>query len=500
MSTITRTSAVDGVPARLRTWRAALVVARFELKLLAAERSLWAVIAILGVAIVLAAISGRHWQGAQNDSANWARLADLRTREQLRSTLEARARDTTPLSPFGDARNPYTVGTTFARRWIVLPAHPLGPIATGQSDLFPSYARVSMLSRETLLAAEELENPANLLAGRFDLAFVIAVLYPLLVIALAYNVLSGEREGGTLRLLRAQPIALRAVLLGKAAARAGVLTLAAIVLVFTGAMGSGISLAAPGALGGLVSLLALVLGYGLFWFALALAVNSGSRPSATNALWLVGAWLLAVVLVPSLLAAAVSAWAPAPSRVELVQARRQALRDATARAAQSLAAFMQDHPELTPRGQRVDPNDAQLRNLAVQDDIARTLRPLTDRFERQLERQQAAVDRWRYASPALAVHGALVRVAGTDAARFRSFERDADAYVTQLRDHFATKIIARRPYRAEDLHALPSYQPRHTSTYASTTRRVLLDVLVLLGLAGLITIVAARRVARAGVD
>lgn len=500
MSSIALAGSADTSRSRTPTWRAAIVVARFELRLLAAERVMWAVIAILVVAVVLAAISGRHWRGMQSDSADWARLADVRTQEQLRSTLAARARDTTPLLPFGDPRNPYMVGSTLGRRWLVLPARPLGPIATGQSDLFPSYARVSMLSRETLLAAEELENPANLLAGRFDLAFVIAVLYPLLVIALAYNMLSGERESGTLRLLRAQPISLRAVLLGKAFARASVLTLAAIVLVLTGAIGSGIAPTAPGAIGGLLSLLLLVLAYGLFWFALALAVNSGSRSSATNALWLVGAWLLAVVLVPSLLAAAVSAWAPAPSRVELVQARRQALRDATARAAQTLAAFMQDHPELTPRGQRFDANDAQLQNLAVQDDIVRTVRPLTDRFERQLERQQNAVNRWRYASPTLAVHASLVHVAGTDAGRFRAFERDADAYVLRLRDHFAAKIVARQPYRVEDLHALPSYRPRYSLNQASTATRVIVDVVVLLGLAGLLTAIAVSRVARVGVD
>jgi ABC-2 type transport system permease protein len=485
---------------RLRpsVWRVARTVARFDLRLLAAERAVWVVLAVLAVAVAAAAVSGRAWRAEQAAAAGQARAADAARLDSLRATLAARANDTTPLAPFGDPRSPYAAGATLARRWAVLPTLPLGPIATGQSDLFPSYARVSMLSRETLYATEELENPANLLAGRFDLAFVVAVLYPLLVIALAYNVLSAEREGGTLRIVRAQPVPAGAVLLGKALSRAGVLTAAAVLLVGVGAVAAGVPLDAPGAVAGLALVALLVVAYGLLWFALALYVNAGRRGSAANALWLLGAWLVAVVLAPSLLAAAVATWAPAPSRVELVQARREASREATARAAQALAAFMQDHPELAPPGRPVDANNAQLRNLAVQDDIARTVRPLEARHAEQLGRQQAAVDRWRFVSPALAVHGALAALAGTDAVRFRAFEREADGYVTALRDHFAAKVLAGAKLGAADVDAIPDFG--WSADGGGTTRRVVLDAVVLLVLAALLGGAAVGRVDRAAFE
>lgn len=52
---------------------------------------------------------------------------------------------------------------------------------------------------------------------------------------------------------------------------------------------------------GLALLGAWVVGYGVFWFALAVAVNAIGRPPAFNALVLAVVWLLLVVLVPTIM-------------------------------------------------------------------------------------------------------------------------------------------------------------------------------------------------------
>ena len=51
----------------------------------------------------------------------------------------------------------------------------------------------------------EVESPLNLMVGRFDLTFVVIYLLPLLVLALSFNVLSEEREQGTLALTCCSP-------------------------------------------------------------------------------------------------------------------------------------------------------------------------------------------------------------------------------------------------------------------------------------------------------
>jgi ABC-2 type transport system permease protein len=44
------------------------------------------------------------------------------------------------------------------------------------------------------LFENELPNPVNLLAGNFDLAFVLIYLFPLLLIVFCYGLFSAERE------------------------------------------------------------------------------------------------------------------------------------------------------------------------------------------------------------------------------------------------------------------------------------------------------------------
>ncbi len=94
-------------------------------------------------------------------------------------------------STWGGARPP---------RWRILPDAPLAIAAVGLSDLYPHAFKVSAGSKDSFLFVDEIANPAHLLSGSFDLAFVIVYLYPLLLLALCYNVLSGEQEQGTLAL------------------------------------------------------------------------------------------------------------------------------------------------------------------------------------------------------------------------------------------------------------------------------------------------------------
>ena len=104
---------------------------------------------------------------------------------------------------------------------IVLPPGPLAAFAAGQTDLQPYRTNATLFRRaDSLFAFYQLQSPLSLLAGRFDLAFVITYLLPLLVIALSYNMIAMERERGTLALALAQPVTLRSLLRRKIAVRA----------------------------------------------------------------------------------------------------------------------------------------------------------------------------------------------------------------------------------------------------------------------------------------
>lgn len=96
-----------------------------------------------------------------------------------------------------------------------MPPNIFAPFSIGQSDLLPYYFKISTRSQTTFINNDDIENPTNLLSGRFDISFVIIYLLPLLILAVSYNFLSAEREAGTLQMLLAQPVALRKFIFGK---------------------------------------------------------------------------------------------------------------------------------------------------------------------------------------------------------------------------------------------------------------------------------------------
>jgi ABC-2 type transport system permease protein len=90
------------------------------------------------------------------------------------------------------------------------------------------YYRITYLSKVQFMYDTEIENTWNLLSGHFDFAFVIVFVLPLLVTTLGYNLLSAEREHGTLRMLCSQPLSIAMLMTGKVVVR--MLALLAIVI------------------------------------------------------------------------------------------------------------------------------------------------------------------------------------------------------------------------------------------------------------------------------
>jgi ABC-2 type transport system permease protein len=99
----------------------------------------------------------------------------------------------------------------------VLPPAPLATFAIGDRDLRP--LRLSHHHARGRPYNPDPENPLHAATGWFDIAFVVTFLLPLMVFAFGYDVLSGERERGTLALVLAQPITPFALLVTKLAAR-----------------------------------------------------------------------------------------------------------------------------------------------------------------------------------------------------------------------------------------------------------------------------------------
>ncbi len=431
-------------------------VSRNEWRGLAADRTLWAVGALLASVLFFGAFNGARWSALQAH-----RQAELMAEEQERiAHTRAQLLETPagrPARRFFNPRNPAQVGQTFAASYAVLPRAPLAPLSVGQSDLLPSYYKVTLDTREALFAGDELENPANLLTGSFDVAFVIVFLYPLVILALSYNLLSGEKENGTLSLTLSQPVSLAQLASAKILVRGAVALGLTCAFTLLGALGAGVDLSSPGAPAALWAFFGVTAVYGLFWFSLALLVNSFGRGSATNALVLAGAWLILALVIPSTVALLATTVYPVPSRVEMILAVRSATQDASTRGAQLLGAYFADHPEMAPEGE-IDAGDYYSRKFVIEEEVAKQVAPLSGRFEAQIRGQQAVVSKLQYISPAVLTQQSLNDLAGTSYARFAHFQRETERFASEWKAHFLPLVYKRAEFTAEGLAELPRFE------------------------------------------
>ncbi len=470
-------------------------VALHEWRLLKADRTLAAVILLMAALVGYSLYNGSSWVKFQQETLAAAEAEQVERIQKLRTDLEDFEAGRREPKGFQDPRSAASIGGATAAPYLAMPPAPLASLAIGQSDLYPYYFKLNLRSKQAILANDEIENPTNLLAGRFDLAFVLIYLFPLLILALGYNLLSGEREQGTLPLAMSQPITLAQIVSGKILTRGGLLLGLAAGFTLVGAISTGVDLSAPTAWFRLGLWLGVLILYAAFWFGLAVLVNTYSTTSATNALTLAGCWLALVMVLPSVANLAATSLYPVPSRVEMVQAMRTAGKDAQTRGSELLSRYMEDHPELAPGGAQPQADFASI-SYAVQAEVDKQVQPILDLFEAQVDRQQQFVDRFRFFSPAILAQSAMNDLAGTSLGRYQHFSRQVETFFDDWRAYFLPKVFQKTRLQSAQLSEFPGFLFREETDGEIGSR--VIYTLVGLGFLSLLVLMAAfRRLASA---
>jgi ABC-2 type transport system permease protein len=468
-------------------------IAWHEWRSLMADRTLVVVLFVLTAAAVYGLYNGAQWVAFQHETIGATQAEERSRLERLRRDAGEAEAGRIKVSPFRDPRSPAVLGRGLGARYAAMQPAPLAPLVVGQSDLLPYYFKVTTDARETVTAATEIENPHRLLTGRFDLAFVIIYLYPLLILALAYNLLSGEKEQGTLALALSQPIALSRLVAIKVGARAAGLVAIVAALALAGLMATSTGLSDWSTAVRFLLWVAAVAAYGAFWFALAVLVGALGRGSAVNAMTLAGVWLGLVLVVPASVNLVAATLYPVPSRVEMVQAVREASDAATAEGSRLLAKYYEDHPELAADNSEQAMRDFNFVRVAVNDDVERRVAPALQRFDAQLARQQRLVGRLRFLSPAILAQEAMSDLAGTGVARHRHFLALVDDYHQEWRAFIVPRIFRRVSILDHDV--LPRFAFRDEPE-RSVVARVVMNVGALVMPAVVLAVVGFRRLRR----
>lgn len=445
-------------------------------KNLTADRTIWLVAVIFTMLLAYAIYNGSNW--TQNKERHYQNLIAEQERKFAENKEGISRGEIKPANAQQiDPTNPYLVGADMI--YAVLPSSLLGFTSVGQGDLLRPNIGVSILSKQrTEEDKQGFENPLSFLAGRFDLAFVLVFLLPLLILALSFNLLSSERENGTLQLVLSQPVSLPRFALAKTLTRASSVLFLVFVLTLIGFFLNGINPTNPELREELVLWILAVGNYVLFWFALAHFVNSFGRNSATNAVILAACWIGLVLVVPSLVNVAVTSIYPMPSRTEEINAIRSVNLDLRRDSSRVLDEFYQDHPELAPEAD-ISEKKLTLAYVTIQQELKRRLAEVENKFDAQLARQQETVNTSRFLSPSIVMQEALNDIAGSGVARHRNFRRQTTDFANAWDANFLPLIYRNVKLTAEDYNRIPHFQFQEENSGA-LFRRVAFGLLFLL--------------------
>lgn len=171
---------------------------------------------------------------------------------------------------------------------------PISSLAIGQRDVNPSIQSVTIRGLEAQKYDSELNNPSNLLSGNIDFSFVLLYLFPLLIIAFSYNIISEEKESGTWKIVATQSpntflyiLKLFYVRILSLIALLSLLLLIAVLL---------LQIPIDKAF---ILFYGIAVLYILFWFSVCFFIVSLEKNSNFNAVILLTIWLFLIIILPA---------------------------------------------------------------------------------------------------------------------------------------------------------------------------------------------------------
>ncbi|XCF07787.1 DUF3526 domain-containing protein [Tamlana crocina] len=426
----------------------------YEIKLL--TRSKWLFILLVSISLLFAFAT---FNGKKNVDK---RLNDITVVKQelqkkdsvLVETLKVIEAGKKPDMPYWQIPNePMTVGYRYPRLAIMKPQE-LSFLATGQSDMYTHFKSPTVHGNNFALDYSEMINPVQLLFGNFDLAFVIIYILPLLIITFTYNILSKEKELGTLKLLGAQPIAIMSWLLQKLVIRYVIFTLLTWIIVLLIILLFSVNALAQ--FTNLIGLFLIIAGYVLFWFVAAFIVNVKINNSSKNALVLLGVWLLLVMVIPATINQIGSALYPIPSRLKMINEIRLIKKENEEKQNEIMNDYLRTHLEL------VQNNDEQRfgfwhNYFASEKVMEEKTKPLLDEYDMQLKKQQHLTSMFKYISPAILMQQALNNISGTSEKHYNDYKKQVFEFSVKWRNYLVPMLFKNKKFTLEDYSSMPQF-------------------------------------------
>ena len=282
-----------------------------------------------------------------------------------------------------------------------------------------------------------LGNPLLESFGIPDFAVVAALLIPLAVIALAYDLVHEARERGIWPLIRAQAASPMRLVLAALAVRF-------LVVFGTASLASALAFSLdPGAAGAdlLVWLGCLSL-YTLLWVLTAGMFNLTRLSSAGSALGLIGLWLVLNVVFPAGLSRYAEERVPLPAREATVIAVRNVQHEAEERMPALLDDWYARHPQHRPASVQSHTWPVTYVPKMIWQD--RRIAAMMGRFNHARMEQAKVLGPLLWLAPGLALTRTADRLAGADPAQFKRYADEVETLEERWRAILAPSVMSYR--------------------------------------------------------
>lgn len=330
---------------------------------------------------------------------------------------------------------------------------PLAALSIGQRDVNRYYVRLNAQNLYQELFKSDITNPSKLLAGNFDLAFVYTYLLPLLIIAISYNVLSGEKEMGTYALLAISYTGIRRVTLCRILFY--YMIVAAIVLMVSL---SALVLQGIAGLWGVTWFTLATFVYVAFWCSLVFFVNALNKSSSFNAILLSGAWILLLIVFPGWLNKVIANRYPVDSSLLSNVIRRKTMESSDTAFAHALTVFYREYPAYNTAGTARTEFFSFKGYSAFLVMQEKASGEQVEEYYRQTGKRYALLERFNVINPALNLQTTYNAIAGTDLDHVLMFRRAVKDFYSQIWRFCNGPLFKDRLLTAHDYRQLPVFR------------------------------------------
>lgn len=325
----------------------------------------------------------------------------------------------------------------------------------GQRDVLNYNIKAKILALEGQIYDTELTNPLTLLVGNLDLSFVIIYLFPLLIIALGFNLISEEKETGVWSMIKTSGVSSLAFVSYKILVR---------------------WLLVVGLLSGLIIIASIIfranfdvsffmifgasLGYVSFWFALIWLVNAFDKSSNYNATFLVSCWIVLCLMLPALGNTMINTTTPIHEAMETTLIQREAYHEKWDMPKKiTMEKFYEEYPEYRKYPISEEAYYVAGWYFAMQYVADKEAKPSSLQMEKKLIERQEKAQKVGWFLPTVGVQRLFQSVAKTDLGTHLAYLKSVREHHKAVREYFYPYIFEDTLTKEVPWSKRPKYQP-----------------------------------------